>query len=190
MNLALASPAATAEAAEAAEAQLVHRLVVRDEQALCLLYDRYAKNLLVVILRVVRDAALAQDLLQEGLLKVWLGIASYDAARGRLFTWMVRVCCNHAVDALRSPRHRFHRRQLSLEAAGVPWTPSVATFNPEHIGVRELTVHLKPRQREVIDLLYFGGYTQAETAEELGIPLATVKTRARAALLVLAQMTR
>lgn len=179
-----ASPAATAEA------QLVQRLVARDEQALRLVYDRYAKNLLTVILRVVRDEALAQDMLQEGLMKVWLSIASYDAERGRLFTWMVRVCCNHAVDALRSPRHRFHGRNPSLEAAGAQWVPAATTFHPEHIGVRELTVHLKPRQREVIDLLYFGGCTQAEAAEQLDIPLATVKTRARAALLVLAKVTR
>ena len=67
---------------------------------------------------------------------------------------------------------------------------AASTFNPDHIGVRELTVPLRPRQREVIDLLYFGGYTQAETAEELGFPLATVKTRVRAALLVSAKAAR
>jgi RNA polymerase sigma-70 factor (ECF subfamily) len=184
MSLALASSAATAEA------QLVHRLMARDEQALRLVYDRYAKKLLAVLLRVVRDEAFAQDLLQEGLLKVWLNIASYDADRSRLFTWMVRVCCNHALDAFRNPHYRFHGRHPSLVAAGVQRAPAATTFHPEHIGVRELTGHLKPRQREVIDLLYFGGCTQAEAAKELGVPLATVKTRARAALLVLARMTR
>jgi len=160
-----------------------------DEQALRLLQARYAKTLLAVILRVVRDEALAQDLLQEGLLKGWFSIASYAAARGRLFTWMARACCNHAVDTPRSPRHRFHRRNPSLEAAGAQWAPAASTFNPEHIGVRELTLHLKPRPREVIDPIYFSGYTQAEPAEELGIPPATVKTRARATL-VLAKAAR
>ena len=160
-----------------------------DGQALRLLQARYAKTLLAVILRVVRDEALAQDLLQEGLLKGWFSIASYAAARGRLFTWMARACCNHAVDTPRSPRHRFHRRNPSLEAAGAQWAPAASTFNPEHIGVRELTLHLKPRPREVIDPIYFSGYTQAEPAEELGIPPATVKTRARATL-VLAKAAR
>lgn len=188
MNSVPAPPARLPAATD--EEVLVQRLVARDEHALRLLHARYAKNLLAVILRVVRDEALAQDLLQEGLLKIWFSIASYDAARGRLFTWMVRVCCNHAVDALRSPRHQFHRRNPSLEVAGVYGALAATTFHPEHIGVRELTLHLKPRQREVIDLLYFGGYTQAETAEELGIPLATVKTRARAALQVLAKVAR
>ena len=112
------------------------------------------------------------------------------ASTGRLFTWMVRVCCNQAIDALRSPRHRFHSRSKSLEEGGAQRALAPSTFNPEHIGLRELTLQLKPRQREVIDLLYFGGCTQAETAEQLGIPLATVKTRARAALQVLSQLAR
>ena len=169
---------------------LVERLLARDEKALRLLHDRYARNLLAVIVRLVRDEGLAQDVLQEGLLKVWLSIGNYDAGRGRLFTWMARVCCNQAIDALRSPRHRFYSGSRSLEEGGAQRAIAAPTFNPEHIGLRELTLKLKPRQREVIDLLYFGGCTQAETAEQLGIPLATVKTRARAALTVLAQLTR
>ena len=172
------------------EEMLVEGLLARDEQALRILYDRYARNLLVVIVRLVRDEDLAQDVLQEGLLKVWLSIDSYDAGRGRLFTWMVRVCCNQAIDALRSPRYRFHSGTKSLEVGGAQRAIAATTFNPEHIGLRELTLRLKPRQHEVIDLLYFGGCTQAETAERLGIPLATVKTRARAALQILAQLVR
>lgn len=172
------------------EALLVQRLVARDEHALRLLHDQYSKSLLTVIVRLVHDEALAEDLLQEGLLKVWQSISSYDPARGRLFTWMVRVCCNQAIDALRSPRYRFHQGAASLEVAGARQAPAPTSFNPEHIGLRELTLRLKPRQREVIDLLYFDGFTQAETAVQLGIPLATVKTRARAALHVLAHLAR
>ena len=172
------------------EELLVERLLARDEQALRILYDRYARNLLTVIRRLVHDEDLAQDVLQEGLLKVWLSIDRYDAGRGRLFTWMVRVCCNQAIDALRSPRNRFHSSTRSLEVGGAQHAVAASTFNPEHIGLRELTLQLKPRQREVIDLLYFVGCTQVETAERLGIPLATVKTRARAALQTLAKMAR
>ncbi len=172
------------------EEKLVQRLQARDEQALQLLYERYAKNLFSLILRLVRNEAMAQDVLQEGLLKVWLTIDSYDAERGRLYTWLARVCCNHAIDALRSPRHRFHRRNHSLDVASAQRAPASSTFNPEHIGLRELTLQLKPRQREVIDLLYFGGCTQVEAAEQLGIPLATVKTRARAALQALTRLVK
>jgi RNA polymerase sigma-70 factor (ECF subfamily) len=172
------------------EYALVQRLLARDEQALRVLHDRYARNLLNVIIRLVHNEELAQDVLQEGLLKVWLSIDRYDPERGRLFTWMVRVCCNQAIDALRSPRHRFHSGTKSLEVSGAQRASAASTFNPEHIGLRELTLKLKPRQREVIDMLYFGGFTQAETAEQLGIPLATVKTRARAAINVLTQLAR
>ena len=172
------------------EYALVQRLLARDEQALRVLHDRYARNLLNVIIRLVHNEELAQDVLQEGLLKVWLSIDRYDPERGRLFTWMVRVCCNQAIDALRSPRHRFHSGTKSLEVGGAQRAFAASTFNPEHIGLRELTLKLKPRQREVIDMLYFGGFTQAETAEHLGIPLATVKTRARAAINVLSQLAR
>lgn len=168
------------------EQALVQRLLARDEQALGLLAARYGSSLLSVIGRVVRNRELAEDLLQEGLLKVWTSIASYDAEKGRLFTWMVRVCCNQAIDALRSPRHRFHCQNKPLEGVAVGRVAAPASFNPEHIGLRELTQRLKPRQLEVIDLLYFGGCTQVEAAQELGIPLATVKTRARAALVALA----
>ena len=184
MNQTTALPLATDEEI------LVERLLARDEQALRILHDRYAPNLLAVIMRLVRDKSLAQDVLQEGLLKVWLSIDRYDAGRGRLFTWMVRVCCNQAIDALRSPRHRFHSGIRSLEVGGAQQAVAAPTFNPEHIGLHELTLQLKPRQREVIDLLYFGGCTQAETAERLDIPLATVKTRARAALQTLAKLAR
>lgn len=173
---------------ESDETRLVQRLLARDERALRLLHDRYAANLLAVVLRVVRDRDLAQDVLQEGLLKVWLSISSYDAARGRLFTWMVRVCCNQAIDALRNPRHRFNSSTQPLEDGEVRLASAASTFNPEHIGLRELLLHLKPRQREVLDLLYFGGCTQAEAAEQLNIPLATVKTRARAAMSTLTRL--
>lgn len=169
----------------------MQRLLARDEQALGLLAARYyGGSLFSVILRVVRNRELAEDLLQEGLLKVWTGIASYDPEKGRLFTWMVRVCCNQAIDALRSPRQRFHQRNQSLEGPAVREAPAPVSFNPDHIGLRELTQRLKPRQLEVIDLLYYGGCTQAEAAKELDVPLATVKTRARAALVALGLLAR
>ena len=168
----------------------MQRLLARDERALQTLYDRYAAGLLAVIRRVVGDGVLAQDVLQEGLLKIWRGVGRYNPERGRLFPWMARVCGNHAIDVLRTPRHQFHRGQRSLDASGAHQLPAPEAFNPEHVGVRELVVRLKPKQREVVELLYFGGCTQAEAAEELGVPLATVKTRARAALVALGGWVR
>jgi RNA polymerase sigma factor (sigma-70 family) len=180
----LAPPAATDEE------MLVQRLRDRDDRALSILHDQYAKSLLAVIRRLVRDEEQAYDILQEGLLKVWLNIGSYDASRGRFFTWMARVCSNQAIDSLRNPHYRFNCRNHSLENSGAQQVLAPTAFNPDHIGMRELLLKLKPRQREVIDLVYFGGRTQAEAAEKLGIPIPTVKTRVRAALLALARFVQ
>ena len=97
-----------------------------------------------MVLRPVRDEARAQDVLQEAWLNVWFSFASYDAGRGRLFTWLARVCSNHAVDVMRSPRYQFHRQNRSLEVASAAQVPALASFKPEHIGMRELTGQLSP----------------------------------------------
>ncbi|GAB2470792.1 putative RNA polymerase sigma E protein [Hymenobacter qilianensis] len=172
------------------EAQLVQRLLARDEHALCLLYRQYAPTLRHAIRRLVRDEELTQDILQEGLLRIWLHIGRYDPARGRLFTWMQRICCYHAIDVLRSATHHLHTRGQSLEADAARYLPAPTTFHPEHIGLRELTQRLSPPHRALIDLLYFEGYTHVEAAKELGLPLGTAKTRARAALLALSRLAR
>jgi RNA polymerase sigma-70 factor (ECF subfamily) len=172
------------------EAQLVQRLLARDEHALCLLYRRYGPALLHAIRRLVREEAQAQDILQEGLLRIWLHIARYDATRGRLFTWMQRICCYHAIDVLRSATHHLHTRGQSLDTDAARYLPAPTTFQPEHIGVRELTQRLSPPHRELIELLYFQGYTYVEAALQLGLPLGTAKTRARAALLTLSKLAR
>lgn len=171
------------------EEELVKRLLARDERAFGILYEKYGSALLATIKRLVRDEVVAQDILQESLLKVWLNIASYDADRGRLFTWMARICSNLAIDFLRSPWHFFHRNSQSLEVSTVEKIPSTAAFNPEHIGLRELVLYLKPAHRDIVNLYYFGGYTQAEIAEHLDMPLGTVKTRVQAALQVLIKLT-
>ncbi|MGY2134965.1 RNA polymerase sigma factor [Hymenobacter sp. HD11105] len=170
------------------EAQLVQRLLARDEHALGLLYRQYGPSLRHAIRRLVCQEELVQDILQEGLLRIWLHIGRYDPARGRLFTWMQRICCYHAIDVLRSARHHLHSRSQSLDTDVARYLPAPCTFQPEHIGVRELTQRLKPAHRELIELLYFQGYTHVEAAEELGLPLGTAKTRARVALLALSKL--
>ncbi|OGX91013.1 RNA polymerase sigma factor [Hymenobacter coccineus] len=174
----------------AAEARLVHRLLARDARAMRGVYDHYAPALLAALHRLVGDPQLAQDVLQDGLLKAWLHIAGYDPARGRLYTWLVRLCANHALDVVRSPRHRFHRDAHALEAAGAQQAAAPVAFNPDHLDVRAWTQRLRPRQREVLELFYFQGFTQTEIAARVGVPVATVKTRARAGLRALARYAR
>ena len=154
-------------------------------------YDNYSSALYGIILRIVKAEDEAEDVLQEALVKIWHAIPSYDAGKGRLFTWVVNICRNLAIDKIRSRQHRVGSRTQGLD--DTPSAQQLAApdaFRPEHIGLQELTKTLVPEQKQIIDLLYFGGFTQSEAAEELNLPLGTVKTRARTALKILAKLIR
>ncbi|WP_345226212.1 RNA polymerase sigma factor [Hymenobacter koreensis] len=174
----------------ASEEQLVARLRAQDESAMTEFYDKYSSALYGVILRIVRREEEAEDVLQESLVKIWHSFHSYDPSKGRLFTWVLNVSRNLAIDKIRSRQYRVGSRSQSLEDSPAEHTPAVTTFRPEHIGLQEMTRQLNPDQQQIIDLLYFGGYTQSEAAEELNLPLGTVKTRARAAIKVLSKLIR
>lgn len=150
------------------------------------LYDRYAAAMYGVIKKVVTDDAIAEDLMQEAFLKVWKAGAQYDASKGRLFTWLINVARNTAIDYLRSKRYKESIQTDELDVYS-PVTERVTTA-VDHIGLKDVLSTLKPEQQEVLDLLYFNGLTQEQAAEELGIPLGTVKTRARTAIQVLRKL--
>ncbi len=155
----------------------------RDEMGLRLLYDHYSSALYGVILRIVIDRETAEDVLQESFIKIWNNSESYDAEKGRLYTWLLNIARNTAIDKTRSKNFRNEGKVQSIEdfvySVDKQHNTSTAT---DFIGLRKFVDALKPEQRELIDLLYFGGYTQSEAAEKLGIPLGTIKTRVKAAL--------
>ncbi|GHA76737.1 RNA polymerase sigma factor [Pontibacter akesuensis] len=164
------------------ERQLVERLQSGDEAALSLLYDHYAANLHGAIRRIIRCDQTAEDVLQECFLKVWASINGYDAAKGSLFTWLLRIARNKAIDAARAPHYRWSLCSSGVKAAKHDPRNVCHSLKPEHVDVGGLARCLSPEHRIVVELLYFGGCTQAEAARELGIPLGTVKTRARNAI--------
>ena len=175
----------------AAEAALVGRLRAHQQSAMTEFYDRYSAALFGVIHRIVKDDTEAEDVLQEALVKIWNSIESYDTSKGRLFTWVVNISRNLAIDKIRSRQHRVSANVQSLDdSLSAQRQASPDQFRPEHIGLQEITKQLVPEQRQIIDLLYFGGFTQSEAAEELNLPLGTVKTRARTALKMLAKLVR
>jgi len=175
----------------AAEEELVKRLRARDESAMTVFYDRYSAALYGVIFRIVKAEDEAEDVLQEALVKIWHSFASYDASKGRLFTWVLNICRNLAIDKIRSRQHRVGSRTTGLDDSLTAQRQAAPTsFRPEHIGLQEITQQLVPEQRRIIDLLYFEGFTQSEVAEELNIPLGTVKTRARTAIKLLSKLIR
>ena len=169
------------------ETELVSRLYARDEAAMTIFYQRYSKSLYYTIWRIVRQDELAEDILQECMLKFWLAFPKYDASKGRLFTWALNIARNLAIDCLREQRYRDAQRTHSLSDSEAPDKEAPLTFRPEHIGVRDWLELLGPRDRELLDLLYLKGYTQSEAAAELHLPLGTVKSRVVRVIRVLAR---
>jgi RNA polymerase sigma factor (sigma-70 family) len=146
------------------------------------LYDNYSAALYGVIHRIVLDEETASDVLQEAFVKIWNGIKSYDPTKGKLFTWMLNICRNMAIDKTRSKDFNNSQKNQSTEIV-VNQMGRLKTENikPDQIGLMELVDKLDPNEKLLIDLMYFKGYTQAEIAEEYNIPLGTVKTRLRSA---------
>ncbi len=168
------------------EQELVSRLYRRDQEAFSYLYDHYSAALYGVILRIVKDAEFAQDMLQEAFLKIWNHLDQYDSNKGRLFTWMINICRHMAIDATRSRSFQNQKKNLPVESlVGVIDRQGSSTMNPDRIGLRAFVDGLSPEHRELIELAYFRGFTQAEIADRLQIPLGTVKTRMRTAVLKL-----
>ncbi|GAB4033976.1 RNA polymerase sigma factor [Spirosoma gilvum] len=165
------------------EDELVAALKLRSQKAYSALYDKYAPTLLGIICRVVKNTDDAENLLQDTFVKVWKNIDSYDAGKGRLFTWLLNIARNTAINFLRSQRS-FEQTDIQTIADGVYTERNTLSdvLNISHIGLGDTVSRLDPKLRQMIDLIYFEGYTQQEVADKLNMPLGTVKTRTRMAL--------
>ena len=153
-----------------------------------MLFEDYGGALLHLIGRVLPVAADAEEVLHDVLLKIWTNIDQYDESRSRLFTWMARIARNAAVDRTRAKSYR-HRRKTDPIQESVGNSAGHSTHIPvDGIGVSDLLQRLEPKHRAVLELLYFREFTQSEAAKELSIPLGTVKTRSRRALLRLREI--
>lgn len=171
------------------ETELVRLLKARDQRGLRILYDNYSAALFGVIMRIISDRETAEDVLQESFVKIWNNIDNYDPDRGRLFTWLLNVARNQAIDKTRSKSFKDNGKVQSIEDFVYQIDKRNNTSNfVDHIGLKKVLDRLKPEHRVLIDLLYFGGYTQSEAAAHLGIPLGTVKTRVKIALTQLREL--
>ncbi len=151
-----------------------------------ILYERYSAALYSVISRIINDDHLAEDVLQESFVKIWKNVDEYDLNRGRLFTWMLNICRNAAIDKMRSKGYKTAMKTQSDETVLYENPTKVYdSIKPETIGIREIVTKLKPEWRTIIDLIYFNGYTHQEAAVTLKLPLGTVKTRLRSAIMYL-----
>jgi RNA polymerase sigma-70 factor, ECF subfamily len=170
------------------EGDLVLMLQSKDERGFSILYDNYSSALYGVILKIVRTEEIAADVLQDAFVKVWKNIEGYNRTKGTLFTWMLNVARNTAIDKIRSQDFQNSQRNQDLDSTvEIIDSQANSQFDVDAIGLKKVVENLRPEYRQMIDLLYFQGYTQAEVAEEFDIPLGTVKTRVKAAIVQLRQ---
>jgi RNA polymerase sigma-70 factor (ECF subfamily) len=173
---------------------LLQRVAARDPAALSELYDRHSRLLFSLILRILRDRAEAEEILQEAFVRVWTRAETHDARMGGPLPWIVRVARNCAIDRLRAQRSR---AAIDTPASGegvVEAVPS-AIQSPEAIvldaerrhAVSDALAGLPAEQRQLIEAAFFEGYTHSELARRFGLPLGTVKTRIRTGMIAMRQ---
>lgn len=163
----------------------------KDEKAFNYLYDNYSGALYGVIWKVLNVEELSNDVLQEVFVKIWKNIDQYDSSKGRLYTWMLNIARNMAIDTLRSKRYQQDQKTTDIENTVYTNDSSRTSFNnTDTLGLRKSVMNLKPEFRTLIDLAYFQGYTQDEISKTLNIPLGTVKTRLRNAIIELKTVFR
>jgi RNA polymerase sigma-70 factor (ECF subfamily) len=158
---------------------LIHRIEQQDQTALALLYERYGAMVYSLIYRILGDKPLSEEATQDTFLKVWRRIARWDADKGRFSSWLLTVARYTAIDHLRSERRQTLPNTLPLDEE-----LSYSGIEELRDGqlLRTLLLQLPDEQRQVIELAFFQSLTHAELAENLKLPLGTVKTRVRLGL--------
>jgi RNA polymerase sigma-70 factor (ECF subfamily) len=169
----------------------IGRMAAGDTRALEELYDRHAPMLYGLVVRIVGKASDAEEVLQDAWLQAWRRADTWDAARGTVAAWLVTLARSRAIDRIRSVAAR--RRAESATPA--PETPLAADEPAANAAQRQRQERLSaalatltPRQREVLELGYFGGLSQTEIAERIGAPLGSVKSWTRQGLMRLREL--
>lgn len=165
------------------EDKLIEGLKNMDGSAMSALYRMYSDSLYRVISTIVVIEEVAQDLLQETFIKIWKSFKQYDPGKGRLYTWMARLARNLSIDYLRSVNYRNYTvsENLSESTQQIDQKFQVS-YNPELIGVKDMTNILNEDQRLALDLIYFKGYTHVQAAEELNITVGILRSRLQSSI--------
>jgi RNA polymerase sigma-70 factor (ECF subfamily) len=169
------------------DAALVHRLLQRDVSAFEQLYDRHSRIVYALVLRILRQASTAEEVVQDVFLQLWRNASRYQSARGAFVPWLLTLARNRALDHLRLKSERQRRREDQTEE------PPPITASPEYEAaldekrraerVRSLMGSLNPQQKKAIEMAYFEGLSHSEIAAALKEPLGTVKSWIRNGLL-------
>jgi RNA polymerase sigma-70 factor (ECF subfamily) len=165
------------------EQELVEGLINSDQQTFSRIYDKFSSSLFSMILGWIKDAEVAENLLQDVFLRAWMSRQRYDQSRGRLFTWLYKISRNICIDYYRSRRYKQTRALVAAEdLTNTLCDKKDSNGSVDAIALRDFVDCLRQEEKEVIDLMYFKGFTQCEIAKLLCMPLGTVKTRANRAV--------
>ncbi|HEX4772443.1 MAG TPA: sigma-70 family RNA polymerase sigma factor [Bryobacteraceae bacterium] len=171
--------------ANSPESELIERIKRREPEGLTAVYDRYATAAYSVFLRITRDAAVAEDLLQELFFRIWNRSRHFDETKGALGVWILAIARNMAIDYVRSAQARFSSRLLPLGDIN-PLFLSSRSKEVEGVidrgAVKAALSGLNANEKRVLEMAYFDGLTQTEIAAKLDEPLGTVKSWTRSAL--------
>jgi RNA polymerase sigma factor (sigma-70 family) len=161
----------------------------RDQKAFSYLYDNYSKALFGIIYAIIGDYEETEDLIQNTFIKIWNSFDHYDSSKGRLFTWMINIARNVAIDFKRSKNNKNQNQNISNNVNEVT-NLFTEDFSSDTIGLVGVVEKLNSENVLLIQLAYYKGYTQQEISEELKIPIGTVKTKMRKALLILREQLK
>lgn len=178
------------------ETELITLLKSKDEKAFGYLYDNYVGALYGFILKIVNESNCAEEIIQDVFLKIWKNIDQYDTAKGRLYTWMINISRNTAIDYVKSKGYQNEQKNHSIynfvnKEDNILFSDTInnaSENSTDLIGMNTIINGLKAEWKVLIHLAYFQGYSQSEIAETLGIPIGTVKTRTRNALIELKKL--
>lgn len=166
--------------AHISEQHIVRLLKNGDNEAIAIIYENYASALFGIILKITINESLAEDALQESIIKIWKYAHRYDSKKAKLFTWMYRIARNTAIDKLRSHNLK-HHKEVQITNSNV-FKLTSSNFNQDTIDLKKHLANLDLKYQTVINALYFGGMTQQEASDELNIPLGTIKSRLKIGL--------
>jgi RNA polymerase sigma-70 factor (ECF subfamily) len=164
--------------------QLIHALKRGEQWAMSILYDRYARLVFSLALKILQDHGAAEEAVQDVFVKVWRRCKDYDTERGKFSSWLIGIAHNHAIDELRRRRVRpaaseEETDEMNEVADHAPATLDLALQSLEHRRILDALDEIPLEQRQPIEMAYFEGFTQQEIAEKLCQPLGTIKTRMR-----------
>ncbi len=161
---------------------MIRQLKSGDHRAMAAILDKYGDALYGAIYQIVKSDDIAKDLMQDASIKIWHNIKSYDEQKGRLFTWLLRVCRNTAIDKVRTGKFKAIAQSKTLESTVSNSVSHSEEMNIPDSGLQQVIQRLDEKYQQVINLIYLQGFTQAEAAKELDIPLGTVKSRIKIAI--------